>query len=123
MGIKFWIWFLAIGFSRNNWIHSSVSGILPNIFRVVAFVRDKVFGRFDFTNNFGGCFSVVNFTPSDFKIDRVSMRITGHVNFCCGSSSRFSDSSLFTNPSSACMLMSADVASIGEYPLRINFSS
>ncbi len=51
------------------------------------------------------------------------MRIDGKVNIGCGSTMRFADGSFFPKPGSACMLVSADVTSISEYPLLINFAS
>ena len=68
-------------------------------------------------------FGIVDLTPSDFKIDRISMRIGGNMKFGGSSSPGFSNSAFFSTPSSTRMLMSADVTSIGEYPLRINFAS
>ncbi len=51
------------------------------------------------------------------------MRIGGEMELGRGTSSGRTNGSLLTMPSSVCMLMSADVASIGEYPFRINFAS
>ena len=69
-------------------------------------------------------FGVVNFTHfSDFKIDRISIRIGSDVNLDSGSSARSSIGSLCPKLSSACMLMSSDVASVNKHPFQINFAS
>src|SRR5262249_3744601 len=113
----------AVGFAGDNRIYPFGADLVPDFFRVVALVANEVFSGVEFTNNFGGCFNVVNFTPSDFKIDRVSIRITGHVDFGGWSSTGSPNGSLGSSSSSARMLMSADVASVDEYPLLINFAS
>ena len=123
MRVKFWIWFFAVGFAGNHRIHPFCSRLFTNIFRVISFISNEVLSTLYFRNNLGGRFGVVYFTPSDFKIDRISMRIGGHVNFGCRSSSRLSNGAFFSKPSSTRMLVSADVTSVGEYPLRINLAS
>jgi hypothetical protein len=54
--------------------------VLANRVRIVALISDEIIGILHFFDNLGGRFGVVNFTPSDFKIDRISMRIGGDVN-------------------------------------------
>ena len=66
---------------------------------------------------------VVNFTPSDFKINRISMQVGSNMNFAGISSSRNSNCPLFSNPSSTCMLVNLDITSIDEHPLLIKFAS
>lgn len=123
MSIKFRIRLLAVRFSWNNGIHSGGSGVLPNRFGVVAFVGDEIPCGADGGDEWVRKLGVVDFTPSDFKIDRMSMRIGGHVQFSGDSASGYPDSAFFTTPSSTCMLMSADIAAVGEYPFRINVAS
>jgi hypothetical protein len=64
-------------------------------------------------------FGVMDFTPSDLKIDRMSMRIGDNMKLGGSSSTGFSNSTFFSTPSSTRMLMSADVTSIGEYPPHV----
>jgi len=62
---------------------------------------------------------VVDFTPSDFKVDRMSMRVGSNMKFGSCPSLRSSDCPILTSPSSACMLVNAHVASVDESPLGI----
>ena len=121
--IKFRVRFFAVCFSRDNRVHSCASGFFSNFFWVVTFITYEVIRWAHFFYYFTCNLGVVDLTPSDFKIDRISMRIGGNMNLCSSSSSGLSNGSLFSKPSSTRMLMSADVTSIGEYPFRINFAS
>lgn len=67
--------------------------------------------------------TVVNFTPSDFKINRMSTRIDGKMNLCSRSTSWFSNCSIFIPPSSTCMLMRTNAASVNEDPFFIQYTS
>jgi len=62
----------------------------------------------------------VDFTPSDFKINRISMRVGCHVNLGGDPSLRSANGMLFSSPSSTHMLVSSDVISVGEYSGRNN---
>ena len=73
--VELWIRFLAIGFPRDHRIHFCGTSLFANRLGVVCFVGDEVLGSFYFLDDLRRCFDVVNFTPSDFKIDRISMRI------------------------------------------------
>jgi hypothetical protein len=122
--IKFWIWLYRIDSPRNHACHSCRGYFVSDKLRVVSFVCNKNTALFTTFRDQMFCnLAVVNFTPSDFKIDRISMRIGGNVYFCCCTTSRSSNGSFFTKPSSTRMLMSPNVTSIGEYPLLINFAS
>gem|GEM_PF-5572224 len=80
VGIELWIWLFAIGFSRNDRIHTGRPCTLSNAFGVIiALVRDKMVSRAYFCDELVRNFGVVDFTPSDFKIDRISMRIGGNM--------------------------------------------
>ena len=91
MGIKFWIRFLAVGFARNDRVHSSRLDLLSDRFGVVILVRDDVFRCGDFAEDFARNLRVVNLTPSDFKIDRISMRIGGNMELGSKPATRLSE--------------------------------
>src|SRR5574344_1226114 len=94
-----------------------------NGFSVISFVSHEIISLFNTFYELARNLTVVHFTPSDFKMDRTSMRVNGHMYFCCRSTSAASNCSIFIVPSSRCMLMSADVTSIDGHPLLISFAS
>lgn len=123
MGIKLRVRLAAVGFPGNYGIHFFGSRLLSDCLRVVSLVSNQIIG-FDYLfNDLWRGFGVVDFTPSDFKIDRISMRIGAYVKFGGRSPARSSNGSLMPSPSSARMLVSADVSSVDENPFRINFAS
>ena len=84
VGIKIRIRGFAVGSLGNDWVHVFASYLQANFFGVVTFVGDQIFAA-DVVNYRRCSFGVVDLTPSDFKIERISMRIGGHVYFSCGS--------------------------------------
>lgn len=118
--IKLWVRFLPIGCARDDRIHTSFFTQLSNFLRIITFISYKMPSSPYFFNDFSCNFTVVDLPPSDFKIDRISMRISGNMYLCCV---RQANSSFFSPPSSTRMLMSPYITCVGEDPFFINFSS
>lgn len=123
MRIEFWVHLVTVGFSGYDRNGSRLPDALTNDFSIVALVCNDMLCCFYLVYEPRCSFGIVDFTPSDVKINRISMRVGCHVNLGGSPSPRSANGALFSSPSPTRMLVRSNVTSVGEYPFRINFAS
>lgn len=84
IGIKLRVGFFAVRLSWDNLSRTCCPDLLSKRLRIIALVGNEIFSLPTyFSEKSVGSFDLVYVTPSDFKIDRTSIRVGEYMNLSC----------------------------------------